>query len=266
MPEGQVAHHNALWLAELAGAPVTRVESAEPRAALHRFSSRLAGDTIRAARAVGKHHLLEFASGRVLHSHLRMSGSWRRFAPDRRPPRRGLWLALHTDCGVAALYRCPQVRLLEAHEPLPAPIAALGPDLLAESTDPVAATLDALRGVDQDLPIGEVVLDQRVLAGIGNAYRAEALFVLGINPWRPVAEVDGTDRAELGAALAGMLADGVRDGGRIVTYRAPGARAGRWVHRRSGRPCRRCATPVRSRPMGDDGRIVYWCPTCQPEG
>ncbi|MDH3227325.1 MAG: hypothetical protein OEM67_09600 [Thermoleophilia bacterium] len=160
MPEGQVAHYNAAQLARLAGCDLRAVESPEPRAAQNDFERRLSGDRITAARAVGKHHLLEFDSGRVLHSHLRMSGRWRVLGPGRRPPRANLWLALQTDAGTAALYRCPAVRLLEPHEPLPAPIAALGPDLLDPAVDPGAATARALLAADPGRTVGEALLDR----------------------------------------------------------------------------------------------------------
>jgi endonuclease-8 len=264
VPEGQVAHFNASELSRLAGGELLGVEAPEPRTRVHDFPGRLGGDAIEAARAVGKHHLLSFASGRVLHSHLRMSGRWRVLSPGRSVSRRGLWLALHTDAGTAALYRCPSVRLLEAHEPLPGPVAALGPDLLAPAVDPGPVLLGAMRATDPGRAIGDALLDQRLTSGVGNAYKAEALFLAGVSPWSAIGDVDDERLRHLGELCAELLADGVRRRGRIVTRDLPGGRPGRWVYRRAGRPCHRCGATVRSRGQGDANRTSYWCPGCQP--
>jgi len=258
-----VAHFNAQEISRLVGKDITLIESPEPRAALHDFERRLAGDRIAAARAVGKHHLLEFDSGRILHSHLRMSGRWRVFAPGRRVPRAGLWLALHTPDGTAALHRCPSVRLLESGESLPGPVRALGPDLLADEVDPARATAVALAHADQNREVGDALLDQRLISGIGNAYKAEALFLARVSPWRPLADVSADEAERIGRMASELLADGVRRRGRIQPYLTPSGRMGTWVHRRAGKPCRECGAPIRSRGQGDENRTAYWCPACQ---
>ena len=263
MPEGQVAHFNAQELSRLVGQEITKIESAEPRAAMHDFERRLSGDRVSGARAVGKHHLLEFDSGRVLHSHLRMSGRWRVFEPGRGVPGAGLWLALHTPAGTAALHRCPLVRLLEPGEPLPGPIRALGPDLLADQVNPGRATALALRSADPGREVGDALLDQRLVSGVGNAYKAEVLFLAKVSPWRPLADVSWDDAERIGELSAELLADGVRQRGRIQPYRTPSGRMDRWVYRRTGKPCRDCGTPIRSRGQGDANRTAYWCPNCQ---
>jgi endonuclease-8 len=264
VPEGQVAHYNAAQLSRLAGYEVRAVDSPQPRAARHDFERRLCGDRIAAARALGKHHLLEFDSGRVLHSHLRMSGRWRVLDPGRRASRANLWLALHTDAGTAALYRCPAVRLLEPHEPLPAPVAALGPDLLDPAIDPGSATARALSAANPSRAVGEALLDQRLVSGVGNAYKAEALFLARVSPWRPLADLTASEAEEIGRVSSELLANGVRQAGRIQPYRAPSGHQGKWVYRRAGRPCRDCGTPIVSRGQGDANRTAYWCPRCQP--
>jgi len=259
-----VAHFNAARLSRLAGQDVHEVESPEPRAAAHQFVRRLTGDRIAAARAVGKHHLLEFDSGRVLHSHLRMSGRWRVLEPGVRAPRVHLWLALRTDAGTAALYRCPAIRLLEPHEPLPAPIAALGPDLLDPAVDPGLATARAVMSADPARAVGDALLDQRLISGVGNAYKAEALFLARVSPWRPLADLTEAEATEIGRISSQLLADGVRRAARILPYRAPSGRLDRWVYRRAGKPCRECGTAIASRGQGDANRTAYWCPACQP--
>jgi endonuclease-8 len=266
MPEGQVSHRNAIVLTDaIAGQPLTMVEAPEPRLAPQRIAERLAGDTLDHMEARGKHHLFRFQSGRVLHSHLQMSGKWRAFPAGADIPRAGLWLALHTDQAIVAQYRGPVMRLLEPGEPLPR-IAAVGPDLLGDDADPEAIGMRLL-AVEPTRTVGDAVMDQRVMSGIGNVYKSETLFLAGIDPWRPVASLTEDECRAIGRIGAELLAKGVRDGGRITTYRTPMATRGRpqgtWVYSRRGRPCRTCGTPVRSRGQGDGNRTTYWCPTCQ---
>lgn len=268
MPEGQVSHRNAeRFTRALVGHALVRVEAPSPRLAAQRLPERLAGDRITAAEAVGKHHLLRFASGRVLHSHLMMSGVWRLGRAERRPAPGGLFLALWTAGHVASLYRCPQVRLLEPGEPLPRGLTATGPDLLDRSVDPGRAAERALARLEPSREVGDALMDQRVVAGIGNVYKSETCFLAGVDPWRAVGTLSPGEAHALGATAAELLAQGVRDAGAIRTYRPPGgrpfSRERTWVYNRRGRPCRRCGTPVRSRGQGDANRTTYWCPTCQ---
>jgi endonuclease-8 len=268
VPEGQVSHRNALRLRRaLAGRALVHVEAPEPRLAGQRLPERLTGDAVSGAEAVGKHHLLRFASGRVLHSHLMMHGVWRLLPASRRPRPGGLFLALWTAGHVAALYRCPRVRLLEPGEPLPRDLAAAGPDLLGAGVDPGAAAAAALARVEPTRQVGEALVDQRVVAGVGNVYKSEACFLARVDPWRPVGSLRPEEAAALGATAARLMADDVRTGGSIRTYRpSAGPRWSRertWVYGRRGKPCRRCATPIRSGGQGDANRTTYWCPGCQ---
>ena len=268
MPEGQVSHRNAIrFTAALVGEELTRVEAPEPRLGAMRLSERLLGDTVTAAEAVGKHHLLRFASGRVLHSHLMMSGVWRLMPASRAPRPGGLFLALWTARHVAALYRCPNVRLLEPGEPLPRGLRATGPDLLDPDVDPGAAAGARLARVEATREVGDALMDQRIVSGIGNVYKSETCFLTGIDPWRPVGSLSDAEAVSLGATASRLLAEGVADGGPIRTWRPPDAppwsRERTWVYGRRGKPCRRCGTRVRSRGQGDANRTTYWCPTCQ---
>lgn len=269
MPEGQISHRNARdFTAALVGRPVLRVWTDEPRVIPQRIPERLAGDTVAAADARGKHHLLSFTSGRVLHSHLMMSGIWR-LVPDGRPVRAaGLFLGIAVPGWTAALYRCPTVRLLEPGEPLPVAVRRLGPDLLDRATRPADDATRALRRADAARQVGDAVLDQRVMAGIGNVYKSETLFLAGVDPWRPVGSLTDDECARIGTIAADLLEKGVRDRGRIATYAGPGSAsrsrgARTWVYGRDGRPCRRCGTAIRSRGQGDANRTTYWCPACQ---
>jgi endonuclease-8 len=268
VPEGQVSHRNALRFAEtLGGSEIVRAEAPEPRLAGRRLAERLTGERIRGAEAVGKHHLLRFESGRVLHSHLMMRGAWR-LLPASQPLRRGgLFLALWTADHIAALYRCPRVRLLEPGEPLPRDLRAAGPDLLADGLDPGGVAAAALARLEPTRQVGEALLDQRVVAGVGNVYKSEACFLAGVDPWRPVGTLSPDEAAELGRTAARLLADGVREGGAIRTYRPrgapPWAAERTWVYGRRGKSCRRCGARIRSRGQGDANRTTYWCPACQ---
>jgi endonuclease-8 len=268
MPEGQVSHRNAIRLgAALTGRELVRIEAPDPRTAGQRIPERLAGDGVSAAEAVGKHHLLRFESGRVLHSHLMMTGVWRLLPASREPRSGGLFLALWTATHVAALYRCPRMRLLEPGEPLPRDLLATGPDLLGEGVAAAAATARALGRLEPTRQVGEALVDQRVVAGVGNVYKSEACFLSGIDPWRTVGSLNEEEAAALGAIAARLLAEGVRDGGPIRTWRPPDAppwaRGRTWVYGRPGRPCRRCGARIRSRGQGDANRTTYWCPACQ---
>lgn len=265
MPEGQVSHRNALRLgAALTGRVIVRVDAPEPRVAPQRLAERLTGLRVDDVAAEGKHHLIRFESGEVLHSHLGMGGRWRLTTCDRPPSLSGLWVALWTERHVAAQYGGPRLRLYERGEPIPA-VAALGPDLLDAAIEPGAATARALARVDPARTVGDALVDQRIVAGVGNVYRSETLFLCGISPWRAVGDLSADEAAGLGRTASRLLSDGVRDRGPITTYRSPDPRSRQrtWVYGRAGHPCRRCGSPVASRGMGDSNRTVSWCPTCQ---
>lgn len=268
VPEGQISHRNARDFGRtLVGHPLVHVAAPGPRLASQRIPERLTGDVPVEAAARGKHHLLRFESGRLLVSHLMMSGVWR-LRPAGDPPWGRPDLVLATERHQALLYRCPNVRLLEPGEPLPREVAVVGPDLLDPEVDPAAATVTALGRADPTRQVGDALMDQRLVAGIGNVYKSETCFLAGIDPWRAVGTLSEEERARLGEIGSRLLADGVRQNGRIGTYRRPGSppgtiTQGKWVYGRAGRPCRRCGAVVRSRGQGDANRTTYWCPGCQ---
>lgn len=243
MPEGDALHRTARQLQVLVGQPL-EVETPHPRARVNRVAERLDGKRLVAVEAVGKNLLLRFEGGVVLRSHLRMRGRWQILPRNGR--RQGTpWLVLRGADSEAVLWNGPVLELDESH------VRSLGPDILA---DPPAldAMLAKLRGADPGIAIGEALLDQRLVAGIGNLWRAEALWRARISPWRPLGELkDEEIRAALDEAAQLMrrsLDSGLRERG---------------VYRRAGRPCLRCGTSIRSRGQGDANRIAYWCPECQ---
>ena len=269
MPEGDTLYRTAATLHRwLAGRRVTSASSRVP--ALD--GERLVGREVDKVEAWGKHLLVRFTDGHTLHSHLRMSGSWHvyRTGEDWRRPERQARLVLEAGDRVAVCFNAPVLELLgpRAEQVHPA-LAGLGPDVLGEPLD-VAEIRRRARRRSPDLALGELLLEQSVVSGIGNIYRCEALFVEGHNPWEPQSALTDDQLDALVATAS-----------RLMRANLPERRAGAdpwpgrdfeggpdrpWVYRRAGRPCRRCGTPVRSRRQGEQARTAYWCPTCQPPG
>ena len=243
MPEGDSLHRAALRLQVLVGEKVG-VETPHPRAALKRLPERLDGLVLESVQAVGKNLLLRFEGGHVLRSHLRMTGRWR--IGPRGTARTGLpWLVLSGAEHEAVLWNGP---VLELDKPV-----VSGPDILDAEPDyeAIAARLRAR----PEREIGEALLDQRVVGGIGNIWRSEALWDARISPWLPLESVSDTE-------LLGILTSAHR----LMAASVNGARPLLRVYRRAGRACRRCGTPIRAHAQGDGARIAYWCPTCQRGG
>ncbi len=245
MPEGDTIHRAAARLRVLVGERV-EVETPHPRTAASGLAERLSGLRLEAVEAAGKNLLLRFEGGLVLRSHLRMTGRWRVGPRDRTGVGRP-WLVLRGGEHEAALWNGPVLELGRED----AVARRLGPDILADPPD-LGAMLARLRAVPQERAVGEVVLDQRLVAGIGNLWKAEALWAARVSPWRRLGDVDD---AELLAVL-----DAAR---RSMRAGVEGTRPLREVYRRTGRACRRCGAVIRSHPQGDAARTAYWCPGCQ---
>ena len=192
---------------------------------------------------MGKNLVLRFEGGLLLRNHLRMSGRWR-VGPRGSAWRGRPWLVLRGSEREAALYGG---RVLELNRRA---LERLGPDILAEPPDMDGMTANLRREGGRE--VGEALLDQRLVSGIGNLWRAEALWHAGVSPWRTVGTL--TD-AELRSALA--------EAARLMRASVEGGREERSIYRRAGRPCPRCRTPIRSRGQGDSNRTAYWCPACQ---
>jgi endonuclease VIII len=270
VPEGQVSHRNAArFTRNLVGKSITAAWSSDPRVRAQRLDARLVGEAIIAAEARGKFHILRFASGRTLVSHLMMSGAWHLYTDEGAPPARRVMLGVRVPGYVATLVRCPNVQLLEPGAPLPGRVRALGPDMLDPDVDPGRALRDALAAITAGREIGEALLDQRIVCGIGNVYKSEALFLAGVDPWRPVGSISATEAESIGQIATTLLRKGTLARGPISTYDPPGWLPSRgpsgqnWVYGRHRKPCRRCGTPVRARGQGDTRRTTYWCPSCQ---
>ena len=243
MPEGDSLHRAALRLQTLVGERV-EVETPNPRAQAAIDAGPLDGRRLISVEAIGKNLVLRFEGGYLLRNHLRMSGRWR-IGPRGRTARGRPWLVLRGAESEAVLYGG---RVLELHGRA---LRRLGPDILAEPPD-FDRMVANLRRDGDDREIGDALLDQRHVAGIGNLWRAEALWHARISPWRTLASLeDGELRHVLEEASRLMLRS-------VVTGRDE-----RSVYRHAGRPCRRCRSLIQSRGQGDSNRIAYWCPACQ---
>jgi endonuclease-8 len=265
VPEGDTLHRTATVLREvLLGRRVTAAR-ARPGGAL---MGRVVGSHIHRVDSVGKHLLIGFDAGLTLHTHLRMNGSWHRYRtgePWRRSPARAVCV-IEVPGAVAVCFDAPVVELIETRAlALHPALAALGPDLIVMEPD-VAEVLrrlgDPSRGTTT---VAEALLDQRALAGLGNVYRSEVLFLDRVDPFLPLGEAGPATLERLVTTGARLLRSN-RDDPRRTTTGTPRAGERLWVYRRTGRPCRRCGTPVRSSVIGDLARRLWWCPTCQPAG
>ena len=244
MPEGDSLHRAARKLQVLVGEQVA-VETPHPRAAAERVAERLDGRRLLGVEAIGKNLLLSFEGGLVLRSHLRMSGRWQ--VVERGASRHGKpWLVLTGEEREALLWNGPVLELTSRAT------RRLGPDILAEPPD-LAAMVANLRRAHPSRELGDALLDQRLVAGIGNLWKAEALWHAGLSPWLALGEASDE---ELERVLV--------EASRLMRASLDRGRNERAVYRKAGRPCPRCGERIRSRGQGDDNRTAYWCPGCQP--
>lgn len=240
----------------MAGRVITAAASSSSAA----LRDRIVGASLDSVESRGKHLLLHTSTGTTLHTHLGMQGRWRvtaarspmsvQLAAAVLSPR---WLFLECDGTRAVCERAAVVEVLKSRDLALHPVLrSLGPDVLAPGGIGGKDAVPRARASSQ-ATIGELLLDQRVIAGVGNIWRCETLFVCGVHPMTPVKKLDD---AELGRILDAAS--------RLMTANREG-RARLWVHRRAGLPCLRCGTAVRSAPLGaPNPRTVYWCPDCQP--
>ena len=259
MPEGDTVWQTATRLhSALAGKVLTRSDLRVPKYA----TADLTGRTVLDVTPRGKHLLTRIEGGLTLHSHLRMDGAWKVFANGRRwsgGPAHQIRAILGTHDRTAVGYRLPVLDLLRTPDEQRV-VGHLGPDLLGPDWDPGQALANLL--ADPARPLGEALLDQRNLAGIGNVYKSELCFVLGVTPWLPVGALPADSAAKL-PALAKKLLEANRD----RPVRTTTGRRGQdlFTYGRAPRPCLRCGTPIRVADQGDGSRErpTYWCPTCQ---
>ena len=210
----------------------------------------LEGATVTAVETNGKHLLIHFDSGLVLHTHMRMTGAWHLYRPGEawRKPARLAKVVLNNEDTVAVLFNAPLVELVRAKEAV-RDLAHLGPDILAPVLD-LDEVLRRARASERQA-LGELLLDQRVSAGIGNIYKCESLWRLRLDPWKPAAELSEAELGKLYGEARSLLLAALR--GRFRPA----------VHGKTGRSCPRCAGRIACRNQGDPARFTYYCPTCQ---
>jgi endonuclease-8 len=295
MPEGDTIFRSATSLRRwVVGRRLTEVRTSVPGL----DGSRLVGRTVEAVETVGKHLLIRCSGGLTIHTHMRMTGSWHLYPTGERwqRPAGQARLVLVAADRLAVCFNAPIVEVLDAKQELSHPsLSRLGPDVLAsEAPDPIQVQRRARARASAAPTVGELLLDQQVVSGIGNIYRCESLFLCGVHPAMRTESLSDEllDRLVTTASrLMKASADPAGRGGRTFAPTHPalpassahsanqvnpapprkrgafggsGAASGPWVYRQSGRPCRRCGTVIRRGLLGRQARSVYWCPTCQP--
>jgi len=260
VPEGDTLHRAALQVgAVLTGRVPDAVLTPHPRFARDRWPERLVGRRVDAVEARGKHLLLHFEGGLVIHSHLRMTGAWRVHRRGERWSRspRSAWLVLRCGDQEVVQFGGPVLELMTAARVRSdTRLAQLGPDVVASAPFDEALFLRRLREDDQTRTLGDVLLDQHVVAGIGNIWKSEGCWLAHIDPWRRVGAVSDEEALTVVRGLRPLMQRSAQHGhGGTI----------RNVYARAGAPCPRCGAPalVRAAAQGDDARTTYWCPQCQ---
>jgi endonuclease VIII len=215
----------------------------------------LDGTRLERAESRGKHLLLHFEDRLVLHNHLGMRGSWQivREGERWRRPARDAWIAIAGNGSEAVNFGGSTMRIAtEAQLHRDPRLARLGPDILDEDFEPATA-IAKMRATNPGIELGEALLGQRLVAGIGNIFKSEGCFEAGVNPTRTLESLDDVELAAVLSGTRDLMVEAVRTG-----------RQPHRVYREAGRPCPRCGTRILSRAQGDSARTTYWCPECQP--
>ncbi|MCW3040175.1 MAG: glycosylase [Solirubrobacterales bacterium] len=258
MPEGDTIHYAANRIRPvLEGVVPDEVRTPHPRFGRDRWPQRLAGRRVESVDALGKHLFLRFEGDLVIHSHLRMTGSWgvhplgQRW---KRAPRRA-WLVVRAGDVEVVQFDGPILELMTAGRVrADQRIRGLGPDILAEEGLDEARFLRRLREDDPTRTIGDALLDQRTIAGLGTVWRTEACWAARIDPHRTTQAVADEEVLEAVRSIGPRMQRSAKDGTQ---------NRGRTCYGLRGKPCGRCGTKIRSGHLGDDNRPVYWCPGCQ---
>ncbi|RRA48750.1 Fpg/Nei family DNA glycosylase [Acidipila sp. EB88] len=275
MPEGDTIYRSARALSRaLTGKVVTAFETALAPLASVDDNTPVHGRTVENIEANGKWLLIYFSGDLILVTHMLMSGSWHiyRVGERWRVPRRGMRCVIRVEDFEAVAFNVPvakffTARTLERNSMIP----RLGPDLLRADYDEQEARKRILARPDEE--IASVLLNQQVIAGLGNVYKCEVPFLCGVHPFRKVSSITEKELDDLLYQSRRLIGLNVQEESedKILTY--TGARrttnsssqaARLWVYGRQGQPCRRCGTAVLMRKQGPDARSTYWCPQCQP--
>lgn len=256
MPEGDTIRSAANRIAAaLVDKEIESIQTPHPRFGKDGWPDRLSGRRVRAVDAHGKHLMMRFEGGITIHSHLRMGGAWGIYPRGKRWHRGAhrAWLVIRTADHEVVQFDGPVLELMtDGRSRFDKRIALLGPDILAPEFDETAF-LRRLRDDDQTRTLGDALLDQRIVAGIGNIWKAEGCWAAQVDPWRRLAEVSDDEALAVIEATRPGMQRSVDDGfPKDVS-----------IYKRHGTPCPRCGTKIRARGQGDDNRTTYWCPGCQ---
>lgn len=256
MPEGDTIRSAANRIgAALIGREIEAIETPHPRHGKDAWPAKLAGRKVRAVDAHGKHLLMRFEGGLTLHSHLRMTGAWGVY-PRGKNWHRGAhraWLVIRTAEHEVVQFDGPVLELMtDGRTRFDQRLARLGPDVLAAAFDDTAF-IRRLREDDQTRSLGDALLDQRNVAGIGNIWKTEGCFAAGIDPWRRLRDVTDAEALAVIHAVRPLMQASVEDGFPKQVQ----------IYKRHGTPCPRCGATISARGQGDDNRTTYWCPGCQ---
>jgi len=257
MPEGDtIAYAAARIRPVLEGRVPDEILTPHPRHALDGWPDRLGGRVVTSVDTHGKHLFLRFEGDLVLHSHLGMVGVWGVYGPGRRWGRsaRRAWIVFRAGDHEVVEFDGPLLELMtEGRTGFDQRLAALGPDVLAPEFD-TDRFLARLRSDDPTRPLGDALLDQRNVAGIGNIWKAEGCWEAGIDPWRALGSVSDQEVVAIIDAVRPRMMRSASEGPRAIGPR---------VYRMTGRPCPRCGGRITSRGQGDANRTTYWCQGCQ---
>lgn len=274
MPEGDSIYRAARSMHRvLAGHMVTRFETAYAHLDRVNVDTPVTGRTIERVESAGKHLLIVFSGDLILRTHMRMNGSWHLYRHGEKWWRgpQAMRVRIDTADWVAVAFDVPVAEFVTPKELATTDVVAkLGPDLLGREFDRGEAVRRLIASAHQ--PIAMSLLDQRLVAGIGNIYKSEVLFLSGVNPFTPAAAVPKETLERMIDIARRLLNDNVIDGTspRIQTFRnlrmtnrASNHDQSLWVYGRAGKPCRKCGTPIEMKKMGVEARSTYWCPRCQ---
>jgi endonuclease VIII len=256
MPEGDTIAWAAHRIAPVLSGRMADEIRTHRRFERDRWPERLSGRAVTSVDTHGKHLFLRFEGDLVIHSHLGMTGVWGVYADGRRwgrSPSRA-WLVLRVAGHEVVEFDGPVLELLtEGRTRFDQRLAALGPDVLSCDFD-AGRFLARLRADDPTRPIGDALLDQRTVAGIGNIWKAEGCWEAAVDPWRPVRSVSDVEAVAIIEGMRPRMQRSAREGPRTIDPR---------VYKRAGRPCPRCGAAIIARGQGDANRTTYWCPGCQ---
>jgi endonuclease-8 len=257
MPEGDTIHYAANRMRPVLVGNTPEIVTPHARHGRDRWPERLANRAVTGVDARGKHLFIRFEDDLVLHSHLRMTGKWKVHKTGTRWGRsaRRAWLVLHSEDNEIVQFDGPVLELLTAARARNDPrIAQLGPDIVAEGDFDERRVLRLLRQDDPTRPIGDTLLDQRIVAGLGTIWRTEACFAAKIDPRRLAGQVDDERILEALRAVRPRMQRSAIGGFQARDQQCYG---------RAGRPCPRCGDVIQRGTLGDDNRPAYWCPGCQ---